>query len=178
MKHITLELFTVIKKVLQTKSFVVVFVLLIPVIGFLLYLIPVKEVPGNSITFQAQLFQAQDYVLIAIVATLESLLLVMFVYLFRMQRKQQIATIGQGNLGLLSGIPAFLFGTKLCPMCLFAIFGFLGSGAVLFLQEYHTWLFLASIIILFFSLYSVAKKINGVCTSCRVGKPVAKTRKI
>ncbi len=166
------------KKVFQGKGSVFAFILLIPVIGFLLYLIPIKEIPGDSITFQARLYQFQDYLLIALIATFESLLLVMIFYLFRAQRKQQIAIIGQGNLGLLSGIPAFLFGTKLCPMCLFAIFGFLGSGAVLFLREYHIWLFLASIIILFFSLYSVAKKINGVCTSCRAFKTVVKTVKV
>lgn len=155
------------KVVFQRKRYAVFFLILIPFIAFLLYLIPVKEIPGNNIRIQAQLFETYDYVLISILSILEALLLVMFIYLFQRERKQRLSTIGQGNIGLLSGIPAFLFGTKMCPMCLFAMFGFLGSGAVLFLVQYHIWLFAFAIIVLLLSIYSVAKKINNTCIKCK-----------
>lgn len=161
------QIITASKIILKKKVYLGVFLFLIPCIGFLLYLIPVAKIPGNSITFQTQLFSAQDYVLIVLVAALESLLLVMFFYLFRLQRERKLATAGQESLGLLSGIPAFLFGAKLCPICIAAIFGVFGPGAVLFTLQYRQWIFVASVIVLIYSLYAVSKKVNGVCGSCK-----------
>ncbi len=155
-------------KVFQKKGYFISFLLLIPAISLLLYLIPVKAIPSNSFAFQATLFQIQDWMMITLIAVLESLLLIMNAFLlFRRERKHNIDIIGQGNVGLFSGIPAFLFGTKLCPMCLFGIFGFLGGGAVLFFIQYQRLLFIFSIILLLFSLYSVSKRINIICIKCR-----------
>lgn len=157
------------KTVLKNKRIFLIFLMLIPLIAFLLFLIPVKYIPGNSINFQAMFFKTNDYILIVILAILESLLLVMFFYLFTLtRRKAHLTTVGQGGIGMFSVIPAFLFGTKVCPMCLAGIFGAFGisTGMVFPLLQYRQWVFAISIIILLISLYFVSKKVNGVCVKC------------
>ncbi len=169
MKNSLTQIILTIKKVLNSRAYLFAFLLLIPTIAFLLFLIPVKFIPGNSIDFQATLFGVSDYFLLFTLALLESLLLVMFFYLFALtRRKAYLKTAGQGGIGLFSVVPAFLFGTKLCPMCLAGIFGALGisAGVVFPLLQYRQWVFIVSIIILLTSLYLVSKKINVVCEKC------------
>lgn len=157
------------KTVLRNRLCLLAFLLITPLIALFLFLIPVKYIPGNSIDFQATLFGVGDYLLLITLAALESLLLVTFFYLFVLtRRKAHIKTAGQGGVGLLSVVPAFLFGTKLCPMCLAGIFGAFGisTGFVLPFLQYRLWVFIISIGILLFSLYFVSKKVNGFCEKC------------
>lgn len=181
MKNFVISILTAGKTVLKKKAYLVVFLFLIPVIGFLLYLIPVTKIPGNSITFQAKLFGTQDYILLAFLAVLESLLIVMFFYQFHQaqpyKNKQNVSVnkltrLNGDNLGMFSGmfstVPAFLFGTKLCPICIAAIFGAFGPGAVLFAMQERTLIFIVSLAILLFSIYSVSKKVNGICKDCLI----------
>lgn len=72
--------------VLRSRLYLFAFLLISAVVAFLLFLIPLKVIPGNSIKFQLQLFGATDYAMLLFVAGLESLLLVMFFYLFRRAR--------------------------------------------------------------------------------------------
>lgn len=163
------QIITASQKVCETRRYLAVLLLLVPAIAFLLFLIPVKTIPGNDLAFQSQIFGAQDYLMLLLIAILESLLLLMFFYLLRRARTQKLklSALGQSPLGIASGIPAFLLGTKLCPLCLAGIFGFLGSGFVFSILKYRLWIFAASIIILLLSLYSIAKKINGACEACK-----------
>lgn len=153
------------KMVLQNRSYLFALLFITPIMAFLLFLIPVNVIAGNSITFQLRLFSAKDYLMLFSVAGLESLLLIMFFYLFRRARAQRmkLSVFGQSNLGVISGVPAFLFGTKLCPMCIAAIFGFLGPGAVFSILQYRVWIFLVSVAVLFLSIYFVSRKINKIC---------------
>ncbi len=152
------------KVVLQKRLYLAAFLLLTIPIAFLLFLIPVNAIAGNSIAFQLQLFGTKDYLMIFAVAGLESLLLVMFFYLFR---RAQVQKTKLSAFGVVSGVPAFLFGTKLCPMCIAAMFGFLGSGAVFSILQYRAWIFVASIAVLLLSIYSVSRKINKTCEYCK-----------
>jgi len=54
--------------------------LLTPVIGMALFLIPVHVIPGNTIAIQSRLYRLNDYILLACIAGLESLLIAMYVY--------------------------------------------------------------------------------------------------
>lgn len=155
------------RKVLKKKKYLSAFLLLIPLVGFLLFLIPVKYIPGNSINFQAYLFTTSDYLVLLVLSVLESLLLVMLFYQFKLSRHKSAAA-GHGGMGMLSVVPAFLFGTKLCPICIAGILGTFGlSTSLIFpLLLNRQWIFLASIGILLLSLYFVSKKVNGLCECC------------
>ena len=152
-----------IKTIMREKAIWVSSILLVPLITALLYLIPVISIPGNDIAFQYQLFTPPDFLLLFIVAALESLLLVMMLYLFR---QRHLATLNQGFLGILSGIPVFLFGANFCPMCLAGLLGVFGPGVVAFAVQYRFWAFVGSIGILLFSLYATSRKVRGVCEAC------------
>lgn len=156
------------KTALGSRKQVAVFLLLIPLVASLLFLIPVETIPGNNIQFQATLFHLTDYFSLFVIATLESLLLVMWIYLLRHRKSQRNPKGFSGNesLGMLSGVPAFLFGTKLCPVCIAGIFGFLGPGAVYFAIQHRLWIFLISAAVLLVSIYSISRKINGTCEYC------------
>lgn len=170
------SVFLACKAVLQNWVYRSLFLLLIPLIAFLLFLIPVTYIPGNSISFQATLFTISDYLLIIPLAGLESLLLVMFVYLMRHSRKQTLPRMSPGGFGLVSGVPAFLFGTKLCPICMASIFGLFGPGVVAFALQYRTGIFLGSMILLLVSVYTVSLQINGVCSKCLYSGVTGSTR--
>ena len=150
--------------IFQERAIRYAFILLLPFITLLLYSIPVISIPGNDLAFQLQLFTPLDFLLLFAVAALESLLLVMMFY---MLRQRQLSGVGQGNLGLLSGIPAFLFGANFCPMCIAGLLGVFGPGVVAFAVQYRLWAFSLSIGILFVSLYSTSRKVQGVCEDCK-----------
>lgn len=156
-----------IRTVFRNPIVLFAFLLLIPTIALLLFLIPVFTIPGNSAALQLEIFTLTEHFLLVFVAALEALLLVMFIHLFGAPERRRLrTTVGSANLGLVSGIPAFLFGTKLCPMCIAAVFGFLGPGAVFSILRYRTWIFAASAAVLLLSIYSIARKINGACGRC------------
>lgn len=90
--------------IFQERTIRYAFILLLPLITLLLYSIPVISIPGNDPAFQLQLFTPLDFLLLFVVAALESLLLVMMFY---MLRQRQLSGVGQGNLGLLSAIPVW-----------------------------------------------------------------------
>lgn len=159
-----------IKLVLRNKNYLVGFIVLSLVIFWLFIYIPVKNIPGNDFTFQLSIMTLEDKLLSGLLSVLVSLSLVMNVYAFKLKRsaKVGISMLGQSGGGLFSGIVASVFGTATCAACVSSLFGFLGTGGVLFLLEYRTQIVLVSIILLLISLYFISAKVVGICKSCGV----------
>lgn len=159
-----------IKLVLGNKNYLAGFIVLSLVIFWLFIYIPVKNIPGNDFTFQLSIMTLQDKLLSGLLSVLVSLSLVMNVYAFKLKRsaKVGISMLGQSGGGLFSGIVASVFGTATCAACVSSLFGFLGTGGVLFLLEYRTQIVLVSIILLLISLYFISAKVVGICKSCGV----------
>lgn len=159
-----------IKVVLRNKNYLAGFIVLSLGIFWLFIYIPVKNIPGNDFAFQLSIMTLQDKLLSGLLAVLVSLSLVMNVYAFKLKRSTKIgiSMVGQGGGGLFSGIVASVFGTATCAACISSIFGFLGTGGVLFLLEYRTQIVLASIVLLLISLYFTSAKVLGICKSCGV----------
>lgn len=159
-----------IKLVLRNKNYLAGFIVLSLAIFWLFIYIPVKNIPGNDFTFQLSIMTLQDKLLSGLLSVLVSLSLVMNVYAFKLKRsaKVGISMVGQGGGGLFSGIVASVFGTATCAVCVSSLFGFLGTGGVLFLLEYRTQIVLASIVLLLISLYFTSAKVLGICKSCGI----------
>lgn len=167
------QIISAVKKVLRQPTYLTAFGLLVPSIAFLLFLIPVVTIPGNDIALALKAQAAtKGYFTLIPIAVLESLLLVMFWYTLRRSHtnKNSLTVVGGSNLGAGSGVLAFLFGSKLCPVCIAAIFGVFGSGATLAVLQYRAWLFAVSLVVLGVSLYLVARKVNEKCEHCQVGR--------
>ena len=124
----------------------------------LLFLVPVASIPGNSPAFQWRLFGLLDYLLLLLIAAMQALLLTMLLYRFR--RGRAATRTLSAHVGLLSGVPAFLFGAKLCPMCIAALLGFLGPNAVLAALEWRSWICAGSVAVLLFALIVTAQSIG------------------
>lgn len=91
--------------IFSKKVYFFTFIILVFITDFLLYFIPVKTIPGNSIGFQLQLMGTWDYIVILLIAVLKSVLFMLFYYIFRNKRKKSLIILGKWNLGILSGIP-------------------------------------------------------------------------
>lgn len=133
-------------------------------LAVLLFLVPVVVVPGNTLVLQWQLFGVVDYLLLLVIAALQGLLLTMLLYRYRQRRG--VSRSLPAHVGLISGLPAFLFGAKLCPMCIAALLGFLGPSAVLAALEWRAVIFTGSAALLVFAVVVTTQSISGKGSCC------------
>lgn len=146
------------------------------VLALLLFvLFPVWSVPGNNIAFQLSLFTFGDWVLFSILALLIALLFTMQIFIFKRTKNRQakvreVKNVAGGVLGACAGILGGVFGTAACSWCVAAVFGFLGTGAVLFIAENQFWATVVAISIMLVSLYFASRSVIRGCKHCEAGK--------
>lgn len=157
-----------IKIILANKKYRLTWLVLVPLVFFLLVAIPVNTIPSNDFKTQFSLYQPSDYVTLVIISSLLSLFILMHAYNFRRMRlaQKKARALGIGGIGGSTGALASIFGAAACPMCVASIFGFLGFGAVGAILRYQQWIFGVSFILMLFSLYLISKKVIGVCDKC------------
>lgn len=158
------HIITASKQVLSRKNYLISFIALIFIILAVFISIPVFLIPANSFLFQITIFTIKDYVLLAVLSVLTSLLIVMQVFFYK---QEKIYSSGKTAIGGGSAVVAGLFGTAACSSCLAAVFGFLGIGTVFFLLEYQWFIVGIAILIMLVSLYFTSLKLNEVCNSCK-----------
>lgn len=159
-----------IKVVLKDKKYLAAFLFLSLAIFWLFIYIPVRNIPGNDFAFQLSIMTFQDKILMGLLSILVALSILMNIYAFKLKRSTRIgiSAVGQGGGGLFSVVVASVFGTATCASCVAAIFGFLGTGGVLFLLAYRTQIVLVSIVLLLISLYFTSAKVLGICKNCGI----------
>lgn len=162
-----------IKTVLQDKEYLVGFIILSGVIFFILFQIQVKTIPGNDPRLQASIFGLKDWLFLVLISGLNSLFLVMQVYINRLknerkQTTQALTGVALSGLGTSSGIFASIFGTASCALCVSAIFGFLGTNAILFLVNYKDIVSFLAIAILLTTLIVTSQRLETACEECKV----------
>lgn len=134
----------------------------------LFVLVPVWSVPGNDVAFQLSLFTFVNWILFITLALLIALLLTMQIFVFKRARNAAIKAKSLGNAatgaaGAYAGILGGVFATAACSWCVAAVFGFLGTGAVLFIAENQLWAVLVAVSIMLISLYFASKKVMNDC---------------
>jgi len=152
------------KEILSKKNYLILFLSITLLMIVIFILIPVLTIPGNDISFQLSTFTIKDYIALVPLASLISLMFSMQIY--SRKRKKSMREAGKGAVGGSSGIIAGIFGTASCPMCVAAIFGFLGIGAVLFLVKYQWYVFGLSSSLVLISLYLTSLNIEKNCEEC------------
>ncbi len=158
------SIITATKQVLSRRNYFISFIALIVIIIAVFISIPVFLIPANSFLFQITVFTIKDYVLLAVLSVLTSLLIVMQFFSYK-----QAKLYSSGNTAVSGGsaVIAALFGTASCSACLAAIFGFLGIGTVFFLVKYQWFIVGIAILIMLVSLYLTSLKIIGICDTCK-----------
>lgn len=154
--------------VLAKRNYKILFAVLTISAIILFVLVPVWSVPGNSISFQLSLFTAQNWLLFVVLASLVALLLTMQVFIFRRAKNaaakaKSLGGAASGVVGGYAGILGGVFATAACSWCVAAVFGFLGTGAVLFIARNRFWAVLIAISILLVSFYFASKKVVTAC---------------
>lgn len=169
MKNPTAIIFTASKTVLtQSRVYWLWFLVFIILALVLFVLVPVWSVPGNSVDFQLSLFTFENWVLFIVLALLIALLLTMQIFIFRRAKSAAIKAKSLGNAvtgaaGAYAGVLGGVFATAACSWCVAAVFGFLGTGTVLFIAQNKFWAVLIAISIMIISLYFASKKVNNAC---------------
>ena len=152
------------KEILSKKNYLLLFLSITLLMVAIFILIPALTIPGNDIKYQLSLFTVKDYIALVPLASLISLMFSMQIYAHK--RKESMRAAGKGTVGGSSGIIAGIFGTASCPMCVAAIFGFLGTGAVVFLVKYQWYVFGLSSSLVLVSLYLTSLNIEKNCEEC------------
>jgi len=170
MPNPVLQIYLATRKVLTSKSRVLIFAITTTAFFGLLIAIPFVTIPGNDLMFQLKIFRERDYFIMAFLAILVGLNVVFQIYNFQQKREQknlaQSATAGAttGIMGIFAGV----VGTAACASCLASLFGLigLGTGSVFFVLQNQSYFLIGVIVLMLVSLYFATRKINQVCASC------------
>jgi hypothetical protein len=144
------------------------FIILWVLFFIIMFSIPVLNIPGNSILFQAELFHYGDYLLLIALSSLSALSLLLQWVAFRSTRKGAAQGAVLGGTGVLSGVISSLFASASCATCVGALFSFLGFNTVLFLAIHHWYIITIAFLLLFASIYLATRKIVMGCEVCLV----------
>jgi len=136
---------------------------------FLAVLIPAVTIPSNTVEFQLSLLSEESALLTILFSILFGISMGMHSYASKMSKLRKGAVVGErAGTGFFSFIGT-LFAGKLCPMCLSAIFGFLGLGAsaVFFVLSFTVPILFASMLLILISIYFAGKRIANACENCK-----------
>ncbi|MFB6212731.1 MAG: hypothetical protein ABEI53_02885 [Candidatus Magasanikbacteria bacterium] len=133
------------------SSLFVTWILPLMLIFILLFIsIPVLVIPGNSFQVQLQLYGIVDYLIIIVLSFLSSFLVISGIYRYKRRQKG----VSSDGFGVVFSVIASVFGAPSCPMCLAALFSFLGFGAVSFVVKNQWIIFSAALLVVLLSLYN------------------------
>jgi hypothetical protein len=153
---------------LSTRKNLLSFIVLSILFFVAMFSIPVINIPGNSILFQAELYHLDEYLILIALSFMSGLSLWLQWVAFRTRKKGAAQEAVLGGTGILSGVVSSLFASASCATCIGALFSFLGFNTILFLAV-HRWYILAfAFTLLVISIYLAARKIAKGCEVCLV----------
>lgn len=152
------------KEVLQKKSYAFSFPILTVFLFIILFSLPIIIAPTITFSYQISLFTFVNYLLLFMVSVLLSLSILFNIYSYKKTKKLQS---GKAALSGSSGLLAAIFGTATCPSCLAVLFGFLGTGTLVFLVKYNVYISLLASLFILSSLFLTSKKIQELCINCQ-----------
>lgn len=147
----------------------VTFIALWVILFVFMFSIPVINIPGNSILFQAQLFRGDEYAILILLSLFSAFSLVLQWVAFRISKKGAGQEAFLGGTGVLSGVISSLFASASCATCIGALFSFLGFNTILFLAIHRWYILVFALLLLFLSIILATRKIVRGCEVCVVG---------
>ncbi|MFB6246780.1 MAG: hypothetical protein ABEI74_04285 [Candidatus Pacearchaeota archaeon] len=153
-----------VKETLESKKHLKILVIVGLIFFGIFIAFPVFSIPGNGLLFQLGVFSAFGYFVMIVFALLMGLMVAMRVYKYDLTKSGGKA--GKGFIGGFFGFIGGIFGTAGCPACVAAIFGFLGSGATLFLVKNQWYVVGISFLLLIISIYMTSLEIKDGCSNC------------
>ena len=160
-----LQIFRAANSVLSSKRYLFLFTFFSVAVFWGLLLAPGQITSSN---IESQGFTNGDYVVLGTIAIIASLIIVMQIFSFRLTGKAGAGQSALSGAGFFSALTSAIFSSATCGLCVSALFGFLGTGTIIFLVDNQTYVILGSFGLLLFSLYFSSKKVNNDCDTCHV----------
>lgn len=127
----------------------------------------VYAVSGSSLTIFIETSAWWQIALPLLLSALIAILVGMQAWMLRKHfTKSTMTEASTGVFSSFAGMMGSVFGSAGCLSCLTTLFGFLGTGTLLFLAKYRYPLIGGSMLMLLFSIYMTAKNIT--CDACAV----------
>ena len=166
----TFYIFEASRLTFHEKKLFATFILLWAFLFVAMFSIPLNLIPGNDLQFQMSIFKTKDYILLAVLSFLSSLVIAIQINIFRnnLNSSQNIAHATLGGVGVFSGIFSSIFASATCAMCLGALFSFLGFGTVFFFVQNRWYILVGAILLLLISLYLASRRLVMGCQECMV----------
>lgn len=158
-----------IRKVLDSKNYILVFLFFSIVMIFIYIFIPVFVVPGNDLKFFLQITPLWGFLIFILLAISVGLLFTMQIYVFKNLRKISIGGTTGGAVTGFSSIISGIFSSATCASCVSALFSFLlPTTFILKTLNYRWYISSGGFLLVLISLFLASKRINNECKSCKI----------
>ncbi len=142
---------------------------------FVLIMVPVFSVPGNTLGFQLSIFRFRDLLIMFVLSTLSALVITMQIYILWTNRKMKakqnagVAMAKTGGTGLIA-LFAAISSTAACSSCLVFVLSIvgLGFGTSLFILQYQIYFLIGALLLILISLHYTSKRMMGICETCNL----------
>lgn len=163
------EFLTASKLALKTNLGLCCFVLISIVIFLFFVMVPVLSIPGNDILFQLSITPPVVFVLMAILAFGNGLLIAMQVYIRKAIKAHRNLKITAAKSATALGIIlSSLAATVACVACYSSLLAIFGLGASIFFATYRIPISIFAVALTLVALYFSSRRINSHCDVCAV----------
>ncbi len=158
------------KLVFKKKTYVLGTAITALMVFITVIFVPVFTVPGNDLSFQLSIMPLRDFLIIGLLGILTGISIMLNVFLFRREKKDQIEKTGVMTITSGFGVISSFLGSVTCIACASTILGFLGLGTVTFILAYRLPLVLLSSLFILLSIYFTSRKVLNYCDVCNTKK--------
>jgi len=158
-----------IKKVLDSKNYVFLFLFFSILMTFIYIFIPVFVVPGNDLKFFLQITPWWGFLIFILLGISVGLLIIMQVYIYKNLRRISIRGTTGGAIAGFSSVISGIFSSATCASCVSALFSFLlPTTFILKTLSYRWYISSGGFLLVLFSLFLTSKRIENECKSCKI----------
>lgn len=162
------------QSIFATRGRILALLILFLIFFAFMFAIPVLNVPGNNIFFQAALYTPAAYVTLIALAFFSALSVLLQWLAFRTNTLSANAAAGTTTLGVsgvAAGVISSIFASASCLTCVGAFFGFLGFQGIVFLVEHRLFVLAAAFLLIGASIVLASRKIRRGCETCTISSP-------
>lgn len=167
------EIIKAIRVVFVGRTMQAICAALLLVVFAIMFAIPLRAIPGNTLVAQAELFKIYDYAVMVLFSVLTALMLTFQFFIIQSElhtRRTKGRSVFAGSAGLISALVSVLFASATCVFCLGAFVGLLGFSLIATLLAWRWYIVAVATLVLVVSLYLSARRINRGCEVCIVSQ--------
>lgn len=158
-----------IRRVLDSKNYIFLFLFFSIIMIFTYVFIPVFVVPGNDLKFFLQITPWWGFMIFILLGISVGLLITMQIYIFKNLRKISIRGTTGGTIAGFSSVISGVFSSATCASCVSTLFSFLLPTAfILKTLDYRWHISIGGFMLVLVSLFLTSKRIENECKYCKI----------